>query len=221
MQREIQLTADGSHTVSIPELKITYHSSHGAIGESRHVFINAGLLPLLNEPSQQPVKIIEIGFGTGLNALLSLQEAIKQQQQIKYIALEISPLLPDEVSFLNHGQLLNMEESFLHLHAAEWEKEMYINEFFTLTKKKLSVLQPILINPVNCIFFDAFAPSVQPDVWTKDVFEKMYALLLPGGTLVTYCSKSEVRRAMQAAGFSVIKIQGPWGKREMVRAMRS
>lgn len=220
MQREIQLTADGSHTVSIPALKITYHSSHGAMGESRHVFINAGLLPLLNEPSQQPVRILEIGFGTGLNALLSLQEAIKQQRQIHYIALEIFPLLPTEVALINHGQLLCMEESFLQIHAAAWEKDIYINECFTLSKKKRSVLQPILLKPVNCIFFDAFAPAVQPEVWTQDIFEKMYALLLPGGTLLTYCSKSEVRRAMQAAGFSVTKIPGPWGKREMVRAIR-
>ena len=220
MQREIQLTADGSHTVFIPELNITYHSSHGAVGESRHLFINAGLLPLLNKSSQQPVRILEIGFGTGLNALLSLQEAIKQQRQIRYIALEIFPLLRDEVGLINHGQLLNMEESFLQLHAAEWEKEIYINEFFTLEKKQLSVLQPILLNPVNCIFFDAFAPSIQPEVWTQDVFEKMFALILPGGTLLTYSSKSEVRRAMQAAGFSVTKVPGPWGKREMVKAMR-
>lgn len=220
MQREIQLTADGSHTILVPALRATYHSHHGAIGESRHVFINAGLLPMMQSLSGKPIRILEIGFGTGLNALLTLQECIKHCYPIHYTALEVCPLTQEEAAQINHGRLLSMQENFQQLHAAEWNQERVINEFFILEKKKLSVLQPLPVNPVHCIYFDAFSPSVQPALWTQSVFEKLYAVLLPGGTLVTYSSKSEVRHAMSAAGFTVTKIPGPWGKREMVRAQR-
>jgi tRNA U34 5-methylaminomethyl-2-thiouridine-forming methyltransferase MnmC len=218
MQREIQLTADGSHTIAIPGLKVSYHSHHGAVGESRHVYIEAGLIPVMRSAKHQPVRILEIGFGTGLNILLSLEQAIKKQQAIHYTAIEIFPLSQEELTLLNHGKLLSMQDAFMNIHNAPWEQDIPINTFFTLRKLNISLLQFSQAGNFDCIFFDAFAPSVQPELWTKSIFENMYRCLSPGGILVTYSSKSDVRRAMEAVGFTVTKTQGPWGKREMVRA---
>jgi tRNA U34 5-methylaminomethyl-2-thiouridine-forming methyltransferase MnmC len=220
MQREIQLTADGSHTLSIPEMNVTYHSHHGAIGESMHVYINAGLQPFLTKTQDHPIHIFEMGLGTGLNALLTLQKAIECKQPIHYTAIELFPLTNTEITQINYGHILKMQEDFLKIHYCEWEKDNCINEFFTLKKMKVSLSDPINAESANCIYFDAFSPTVQPELWTKEIFEKMNHALAPGGSLVTYCSKSEVRRNMMAAGFTVTKIPGPWGKREMVRAQK-
>jgi tRNA U34 5-methylaminomethyl-2-thiouridine-forming methyltransferase MnmC len=220
MHREIQLTADGSHTIAIPEMNTSYHSYHGAISESRHVFIEAGLLPLINQSTDQHIHILEIGFGTGLNALLTLKEATKHQLSVHYTALEPFPLSHEETAQINHGSLLFMKEEGMQLHACAWEQDIQFNEYFTLKKLNLPLLELNLSYPVNCIYFDAFAPAVQPEIWTQPVFERLYLFLNHGGLLVTYCSKSEVRRAMRAAGFTVTKMPGPYGKREMVRAMK-
>lgn len=220
MQREIQLTADGSHTISIPEMKVAYHSRHGAIGESVHVYIQGGLLSIISQRMHQPIRILEIGFGTGLNALLSLQQAILQKQPIHYTAIEPFPLSEEEVSLINHGHLLSMQAAFLVLHNAHWEKDIWINEWFTLKKMKVPLLQLTNVDGIQVIYFDAFAPTVQPELWTQAIFEKMYDCLAPGGLLLTYCSKSDVRRAMTAAGFRIEKNPGPWGKREMVSAWK-
>lgn len=219
MQREIQVTADGSHTIAIPEMKVTYHSHHGAIEESMHVYIKAGLHTLLpNPPTRNPLSILEIGFGTGLNALLSLREATTLQQHIQFTAIEPFPLSASEIAQINHGNLLSLQENFLKIHQANWEQDIVINKYFSLKKINRSLSQPLNISPVNCIYFDAFSPAVQPELWTKAVFEEMYQLLVTGGILVTYCSKTVVRRAMEAAGFTVTKIPGPYGKRDIVRA---
>ena len=220
MQREIQLTSDGSHTISIPEMNVTYHSHHGAIGESMHVYINAGLQPLLDNKSNTCIYIFEMGFGTGLNALLTLQKAHEYKQPIHYTAIELYPLTEKEITQINYGQLLSSENTFLQLHNCDWEKDIRIDEFFTLKKIKSTLADMIPLDRINCIYFDAFSPIVQPELWTKEVFEKMYSFLQPGGMLVTYSSKSEIRRNMKAAGFTLTKIPGPWGKREMVRAER-
>lgn len=220
MQREIVVTADGSHTVSIIDSGVTYHSHHGAIGESRHVYLQAALLPLLSATTREEISVLDIGFGTGLNALLSFREARQQQRKLRYTALELYPLSKAEISHLNHGELLSMQKEFTDIHQAVWEEEVKIDSYFTLHKMQLSILDPIPTAPVDCIFFDAFSPIVQPELWTQSVFEKMHSLLLPGGILVTYSSKSIVRKSMQAAGFRVTKIPGPWGKREMVRAYK-
>ncbi len=219
MQREIQVTADGSHTIAIPEMKVTYHSHHGAIEESMHIYIKAGLHTLLSNPQHiTPLSILEIGFGTGLNALLSLREANALQQHIQYTAIEPFPLSSTEIAQINHGNLLSLQEDFLHIHQANWEQDIIINKYFSLKKMNRSLSQPLNISAVNCIYFDAFSPTVQPELWTKAVFEEMYQLLVTGGILVTYCSKTVVRKAMEAAGFTVTKITGPYGKRDIVRA---
>ena len=216
--REIRLTADGSHTIAIPEMNVTYHSHHGALAESRHVYIDAGLHQLLSRSTDQPVKILEIGFGTGLNALLSLQEAIAHKRSIHYTAIDTHPLTQMETAQINHGKMLSLQEDFLQLHHSPWEEDIRISEYFTLKKMNVSLLGLNVSFAPNCIYFDAFSPTVQPELWTQPVFEKLYRALAPGGILVTYCSKSEIRRSMTSAGFSVTKIPGPYGKREMVRA---
>lgn len=220
MQREIQLTADGSHTVAIPEMKVTYHSHHGAINESMHVYIQAGLIPLINPSANQTLHILEIGFGTGLNALLTLQKATMNQQRVYYSAIEFYPLTIHEITTINHGYLLSLQDDFLKLHASVWEQDIWFNEFFLLKKMNVSLLHSFDIKPVNCIYFDPFSPLIQPGLWTTPVFKKLYHVLMPGGVLVTYCSKTVVRRAMEAAGFEVTKITGPYGKREMVKALK-
>lgn len=219
MQRDIQLTKDGSHTLFVPALNTTYHSHHGAIGESMHVYIQAGLKPAM-VTGKHPLRILEIGFGTGLNALLSVREATRHHYPLEYTAIEPFPLSGVEIAALNHGKLLGMQEPFLQLHHADWETDTRINEFFSIRKIHAGFLQAPEISGIDCIYFDAFGPSTQPELWTETVFGHLYHCLETGGILVTYCSKSAVRKAMTDAGFKVIKIPGPWGKREMVRAYR-
>jgi len=206
MKRELQLTADGSHTVAIPDMNVTYHSTHGAIQESMHVFIQAGL-----QATQQPmVRIFEMGFGTGLNALLTLQHAMAP---VYYYAVEQFPLTFKEVEGLNYSGVSL-------LHACPWNEDVQISDRFTLHKSHRSLLETTPGQTFHLIYYDAFAPSAQPELWTKEVFDKLYAFLEPGGILVTYCSKGDVRRAMLAAGFTVEKLVGPPGKREMLRAKK-
>lgn len=223
MQREIIVTKDGSHSVSIPELEVTYHSLHGAIQESQHVFINAGLLDSKLFDYIGVHSILEIGLGTGLNALLTLMEADKHQNRIYYTAIEPYPLSEAETTGLNYCEQLNSphyQQHFERIHECGWEEMYGITDYFRLTKHKTSLQDFSSHELFDVIYFDAFAPRAQPELWTQDIFEKLFPLLKDNGTLVTYCSKSIVRRAMQAAGFTIEKIQGPWGKREMIRARR-
>jgi tRNA U34 5-methylaminomethyl-2-thiouridine-forming methyltransferase MnmC len=220
MQREIRVTADGSHTIAVPGIDVTYHSHHGAMAESMWVFVEAGFLYAGEQRPHDPLTILEIGFGTGLNALLTLKEATARQQPVRYLTIEPFPLTPEEVAQINHGKLLQLDTTFLALHQAEWEKDVVIDPLFTLHKKNIPLSGLWLNECVNCIYFDAFAPTDQPELWTAPVFEDLYKLLVPGGILVTYSSKSIIRKAMQSAGFTVTKIPGPHGKRDMVRAIR-
>jgi tRNA U34 5-methylaminomethyl-2-thiouridine-forming methyltransferase MnmC len=220
MLRQPIITKDGSHTIAVPEMNVTYHSHHGAIQESVHVYINAGLKYLSDTLKVTDICIFEMGFGTGLNVLLTLMEAEKNQLTVHYTTIELFPLQEDEIILLNYCEQLHrkdLEPAFQQLHQCDWEKDISIAPFFTLHKIKNALQNLIASKSQNLIFYDAFAPSAQPELWTKEVFEKLYNMLLPGGILVTYCSKSDVRRAMQAAGFIVEKIPGPRGKREMVR----
>ncbi len=222
MERSVILTKDGSHTISIPEMNVTYHSHHGAIQESLHVFIKAGLL-VSDAFGASDTSILEMGFGTGLNALLTLIEAERLKRQIHYTAIELFPLQYEEITALNYCDQLYRKDLipiFEKLHQCEWEKDITITPHFTLHKKKESLLQFNTSKLQNIIYFDAFAPSAQPKLWTPSIFEKLYSMLLTKGILVTYCSKGDVRRAMQSAGFIVEKLPGPPGKREMVRATK-
>lgn len=223
MERKIILTKDGSNTVSIPEMKVTYHSVHGAIQESQHVFITAGLHASGSLTRHEPSNILEIGFGTGLNVILTAIEAEKSENSFYYVALEPYPLNDEEIVSLNYCELLerkDLQEDFIKMHQCEWGKSIVMTENLLLHKSNHSVQTFEHKTPFHLIYFDAFAPSAQPELWTKEVFEKLYKLLIPEGILVTYCSKGDVRRAMQAAGFIIEKLPGPPGKREMLRAIK-
>lgn len=220
MQHLIEVTGDGSHTITIPEMGVSYHSKHGAIGESKHVFIEAGLLPLIKTSNENPIKIFEMGFGTGLNALLSLQIAIEKKLPVSYTGIENFPVTKEHYEKINYGEQLQLQKEFLLLHDADWNTTITINEQFSFTKIKESLLNYEGNSHFDCIYFDAFSPETQPELWSCAVFEKLFQLLEKNGVLVTYCSKSIVRKAMQEAGFIIEKIPGPWGKREMVRARK-
>lgn len=187
-----------------------------------HVFIDAGYRLVCSQPLYQ-CSILEVGFGSGLNALLTAIEAEKTKQSIYYVALEPSPLTEKEFLSLNYCELLNrkdLQEDFIRMHKCEWNKSIPFTEE-VLIHKSNSTLQAFETKvEFDLIYFDAFAPNAQPELWTKEIFEKMYRILEPGGILVTYCSKGDVRRAMIAAGFEVEKLQGPPGKREMLRALK-
>ena len=222
--RFIQITKDGSHTIAVPALNVTYHSSFGALQESDHVFINAGLKYFIHQHNitNKSIKILEIGFGTGLNALLTLQQIIELNQKIFYEALEPFPLSIETLVQLNYTDLLNknLKREFYTLHNCEWNKIISIHELFSFKKIRTTLEQFETTETFDVIYFDAFDPNVQPELWTEDIFRKIAALLNKNGLLVTYSSKGSVRRAMQAAGFKIEKLKGPAGKREMVRAVK-
>lgn len=224
--RIIQLTGDGSHTIVSPELNVSYHSKHGAIQESMHVFIKEGLHYLLDRNffnKDEALNVFEVGFGTGLNTWLSLNEAIKNSQKIFYQTIEPYPLSIDEAEKLNYSSIFNKElqKHFFQLHKCEWNKEIIIHPLFLFEKLKVQLQDFSSNKKFHLIYFDAFDPTAQPELWTENIFRKMFDVLTSNGALVTYCSKGIVRRAMQAAGFSVEKIAGPPGKREIVRAVKA
>lgn len=222
MKRQILITGDGSHTIAIPGINVTYHSMHGAIQESVHVFIEAGLKPLLNRSVRQPISIFEMGFGTGLNALLTLIQAEQSQQEIYYETIESDPVETDRVNGLNFYEQLqrpDLKNVFEQLHCCEWGKAIAITPYFTFKKVNSELGKYAGSTKFNLIYFDAFSPTVQPELWTTEVFKKLYGIIKTNGVLVTYSSKSIIRKAMTQAGFTVTKIPGPHGKREMVRAI--
>ncbi len=218
---ELQLTTDGSHTIAIPSKGITYHSKHGAINESMHVFIEAGLNYRLAENDKKEFRIFEMGFGTGLNALLTYMEAEKNNLHVHYTSVEQFPLENEMADKLNYCEALchpDLNDMFTEMHHCAWNVDVVLSPFFIIHKKKTSLLDLSLPGLYDIIYYDAFDPNAQPELWTQDVFRKIFDATAPGGILTTYCSKGNVRRAMLSAGFSVSKIPGPPHKREMLRA---
>lgn len=221
MKKEIILTSDHSHSIAIPAMNVTYHSTHGAIQESLHVFIEAGLIHIATGKDQ--ISVFEMGFGTGLNALLTIAEAEKKQQKIFYETVESDPLDSNIYTLLNYCKQLNrpdLQPLLELLHRCDWNTAVEITPYFSFKKHwmKLSVFSTD--QHFDLIYFDAFAPEVQPELWTTAIFKKIYGLMNPGAVLTTYCSKSIVRKAMAEAGLTVEKIPGPPHKREMVRAIK-
>ena len=219
MEREIITTADGSKTIQIKEWGEQYHSKHGAIQEAYHVFIHSGL-QLFQKGS---VSILEIGFGTGLNAMITILESEKQKLDIDYTGVEAYPVSPDELAQLNYLEELNAltrEKEFYLMHSSAWEEKISITPQFKLSKHKKDFTQIADINKFNLIYFDAFGARVQPELWTVPIFEIMYNSLKKDGYLVTYAAKGSVRRAMLEVGFLVERLPGPPGKREMLRAKK-
>ncbi|MBB6609845.1 tRNA (5-methylaminomethyl-2-thiouridine)(34)-methyltransferase MnmD [Pontibacter sp. Tf4] len=222
MHLEIRQTKDGSNTLYVPELNEHYHSVHGALQESQHVFIKHGLEHALEQ--KRDVKILEIGFGTGLNAILTLPFALAQQAFIQYDTLEKYPLTAEVVEQLHFEQfILNPEllDYFKKMHAAPWNVPADLSPYFTLQKIHETLEEFCPPDAYyDVIYFDAFAPEKQPELWTKEVFAKLYKAVRPGGALVTYCAKGAFKRNLKAAGFTVEALPGPPGKREMTRGTR-
>lgn len=219
MKRTIELTQDGSATLYVPELDEHYHSVKGARTESQHIFINMGLK---HSQAEQP-RILEIGFGTGLNALLTLQEAEQSQRCIHYTGIELYPLTWPEVHALHYS-----DDSRLQLlHETPWEQQVQLTPYFSLLKLQRDLIRWKATDeqtPFHCdlIYFDAFAPDKQPDLWTRDIFENLYKCLNPGGILTTYCAKGVIRRMLQEVGFQMERLPGPpGGKREILRGIKA
>ena len=208
------MTEDGSHTLFSERFGEHYHSLHGAIQESRHIFINAGL----RECNVKCPSILEVGFGTGLNALLSCIESVENNLTISYSSLELFPLNQMEVTMLNYPDELGYEQEFQDMHKSPWDQLVQITESFRLKKMKADLKTVVLLERFDLIYFDAFSPEVQPNLWTDQVLEKLASYTNSGGILTTYSAKGAVRRALQSVGFHVERIPGPPGKREMLRA---
>ncbi len=223
IKREIVKTADGSTTIHLPELNEQYHSKHGAINEAKHVFIETGLYHVLGVQDYRDLKILEIGFGTGLNAFITFLEATKLSQKINYVGIEAYPVPNEEAKLMNYPEELKVCEKqsiFDLLHQSSWETPTIISPEFLLTKRKQFFKDIKDENCYHLIYFDAFGARVQPELWTVEIFEKMYNALQKNGVLVTYSAKGSVRRAMQKVGFIVERLSGPPGKREMLRATK-
>ena len=219
MKREIFQTLDGSTTIHLPEWNESYHSKHGAIQEAYHVFISNGLSLFQNKP----ISILEIGFGTGLNTFITFLEASKTTQIIDYVGVEAYPVSPEEVLQMNYVSELNALQHkaiFGKMHDSKWEEKIEISENFTLTKRNQFFKDITDKNAFDLIYFDAFGYRVQPELWSTEIFKIMYDSLKLEGILVTYAARGVVKRSMIEVGFTVEKLPGPPGKREMFRATK-
>lgn len=213
---KLEKTADGSYTLFVPEMDEHYHSVKGALTESEHIFINMGLKhTTITEPH-----ILEIGFGTGLNAFLTLLEAERNQRKIHYTTLEKYPLNAEVLQQLNYPEIIAPEatELYYKMHQATWNTPVAITPYFTLQKIETDYTTFSFQQKYDIIYFDAFAPEKQPEMWSQQLFDNLYQTMNPGGILTTYCAKGVVRRMLQSAGFTVERLPGPpGGKREILR----
>lgn len=212
---EIRTTRDGSTTLFVPELNENYHSVHGAETESLWVYIQEGFDKLPG-----PLNILEIGFGTGLNALLTVIAIETSHKQVHYTTLETFPIKQEILNELKFNSLATHKSLFNQIHDAPWGVESLINNNFTLLKLNKSLQEAELQGQYNLVYFDAFAPEKQSEMWELPVFEKLFNHMQPAGMLVTYCAKGVVKRTLKAAGFNVIGVPGPPGKREMTVAIK-
>ena len=215
----VVLTADGSHTVLNETLGKPYHSVHGSIRESQRVYIEVGLCAALDKFPDEELRIFEMGFGTGLNALLTAHGVELRQRRVHYVAIDTYPLPLTDTRQLNYDQLLGT--SYLPiLHESQWNQPVAITSYVTLTKLAGMLQELQTENRFHLIYYDAFAPSAQPELWEPNIFRQVADLLLPGGMLTTYCSESYVQRNLRAAGLTVEKHPGPYGKRDILRAVK-
>ncbi|WP_418262299.1 tRNA (5-methylaminomethyl-2-thiouridine)(34)-methyltransferase MnmD [Flavobacterium faecale] len=220
MEREIIQTLDGSTTIHIKDWNESYHSKHGAIQEAQHVFIKNGLALFENKN----ISILEIGFGTGLNAFITYIESEKMNQQIDYTGVEAYPVSPDELAAMNYIDELKASDYiavFDKMHESAWGEKTHIDNNFVLTKRKQFFQEIDDVEKFDLIYFDAFGYRVQPELWSTEIFQKMYLSLKKEGVLVTYAARGVVKRSMLEVGFEVEKLAGPPGKREMFRARKA
>ncbi len=220
MKTEVVLTNDGSHTLFLPEMNEQYHSLNGAITESKHVYIEKGF----NYWNNKNAIVFEVGFGTGLNTLLTAIEAKKTKKYCLYYTIEKYPLDLELIKKLNYGKLISKEAEncYMKIHEAEWSKTTQINEYFSVYKIE-GDLKTFIFNEIplfGVIYFDAFGPEKQPEMWTNDIFRKMADQTSENGVIVTYSAKGEVRRQLQNAGFEMERLPGPPGKKQMLRGIK-
>ena len=218
VKREIIRTEDGSTTIRIPDWDECYHSKHGAVQEAYHVFIKNGLSLFQGKP----LSILEIGFGTGLNAFITAMESA-HHGSIDYVGVEAYPVSAEEIKAMNYAQAIGsgqFQYLFDAIHASNWEKPVAISGHFTLTKRQQFFHEISDASSFDLIYFDAFGYRVQPELWTEDIFGRMFRALKDEGVLVTYAARGVVKRNLQAVGFRVEKCPGPPGKREMMRAFK-
>jgi tRNA U34 5-methylaminomethyl-2-thiouridine-forming methyltransferase MnmC len=219
LKREIIVTSDGSTSIHLPDWNESYHSKHGAIQEAQHVFIKNGLSLFKG----QSVSILEIGFGTGLNAFITFLESQLSNQMVDYVGVEGFPISSQEVlqmNYVNQLNATNFKPVFELFHLSKWEENVTISNHFRLTKRKQLFTEIDDINQFDLIYFDAFGFRVQPELWSLEIFTKMYTALKSGGILVTYACRGHIKRAMMEAGFQIEKLAGPPGKREMLRGIK-
>ncbi len=223
MKREIMKTGDGSFTIHLPEINEQYHSKHGALQEALHVFIDKGLKHKSQKQSLTPINVLEIGLGTGLNALLTFDFAFEYDLKIDYTGIEAFPVTKEEWEAMDYGSFINggkWNAIYTKIQESIWEENISITNNFKLRKRQLEFKSIRDIDAYDLVYFDAFGARVQPELWTESIFKIMYDALKQNGVLVTYAAKGSVRRAMQAVGFDVERLEGPPGKREMLRATK-
>ena len=214
-------TADGSHSLFSERFGVTYHSKYGAIQETQHVFINKGLR--FKAVVQRQITVLDIGLGTGLNAFMTLLEADKRGLDVHYTGVEAYPPGPDIIQQLNYTEQLAVPDyapHFARLHALPWGEAHQLSPHFWLRKLHQPIEAVDDTEKFDLVYFDAFAPEAQPELWTEDVLGRMYRALKPDGALLTYCAKGVVKRTLKGLGFTVEALKGPPGKREMTRAVK-
>ena len=217
----IMRTADGSNTLFSEQYGVTYHSRHGAVTESAHVFINAGLR--YKAAVQPAIEILETGLGTGLNAFMTLLEAERRNLTVRYTALELFPLEAAATAELDYAatlQAADKQSDFLALHTTNWDQPLQLSDHFCFEKKQAPIESFCQPNSFDLIYYDAFAPQAQPELWSAEIMSRMFVSLKMEGALVTYCAQGEFKRNLKKAGFLVEALQGPPGKREMTRAIK-
>jgi len=218
-------TLDGSHSLLNTTLNETYHSTHGAVQESIHVFIKNGFEFFLHQNQSDEINILEIGFGTGLNALLTWQNATQTNRRINYTSLEAFPLDIALAQQLNYPQALSVDDAdmkFTKLLHAPWDVETEMRPNFHLMKRLIK-LEDANLGKENfdLVYFDAFAPSKQPEMWELPILNKVTLALKASGVFVTYCAKGQLKRDLKSLGLTVETLTGPPGKKEMVRAVKT
>ncbi len=218
MKVEILESNDGSHTLYLPEMDETYHSRHGAVQEALHVFIQNGLL--YSAKSQKQIKVLEVGWGTGLNSLLTYKAAKQNQLKIHYTGIEKFPVPQEVLEQLNYKDW-DEDDYLKKAYSAAWEESVQLYENFDLEKREVDVLNLKDEENFDVVYFDAFGPRAQGEMWEKQVFEIIYKATKPGGVFVTYCAKGQVRRDLLEVGFTMERLPGPPGKREMLRGMKN
>ncbi len=218
MQRKIITTKDNSKTLFIPEMDETYHYIHGALTEAIHIFIHHGVDQFKNKPN---VKVFEMGFGTGLNAILTYRYSSEQNLNINYKGIEKYPISQQELEALNYSKLLDLSvketEVLNQMHSQNFKSDRFN---FTLSVDDIKQL-PLPENEFDLIYFDAFAPNHQPDLWQPNILSKMYKSLVSGGFLITYCAQGQFKRDLKSVGFELVALPGPPGKREITKAIKN